>query len=125
MRPLWLYPLLFAIERGCRKTSEIVALIGSNSSTVKKLIYFARKFKLIDNEMNLTDEGKRMLSSFEVLWFRRGRMAVKGRDGCFIIFIRKKGVKALRVPCDKALEKNKPSDEGKGESSDRADASLA
>ncbi len=119
MKALWLYPLLVAIERGASKPSEIVEIIGSNSATVKKVIYFARRFGLIDHQMRITDEGRELLNEFEILWMRRGRMAVKGKDGCFLIFIRKKGVKALRVPCQKALQNNNPSGRQRREENDR------
>ncbi len=115
MRPLWLYPLLLAICKGHKRPSDIAELIGGNGLMVKKLMYFARKFGLIDEDKNLTEEGKSFLSSFEVLWLRRGRMAIRGEDGCFVIFIRKRRVKALRVPCDEALENNNPLSEGKRE----------
>ena len=92
-------PQIFAISKGAKKVSEIISIIGSNSKTAKKLIYFARRCGLVNERLELTDKGMEYLRAYETLWYRRGRMAIKGRDGCFIIFIRKRGVKVLRVPC--------------------------
>ncbi len=103
---LWLYPLLYSIYSGASKQSDVASVLNVPSNTVKTMVYHARKFGLVKkegNELKLTEEGIRMLKSYEVLDDSNlKRLLLKGEDGCFLIVVRRKrGVKTLRVPCPK------------------------
>jgi len=100
---LWLYPLVRLVASGASTVQDVSSALRVPSKTAKSLLHYATKFKLIEKDekgYKVTDNGSKLLDSFELLKEEGRRLAVKGEDGCFLIIVRrKKGVKVVRVPC--------------------------
>ncbi|WP_187145949.1 winged helix-turn-helix domain-containing protein [Ignicoccus hospitalis] len=95
-------PLLLCFADDPSSAGELSTCLGLPSSRTKTLIYYARKagyIKKKENTYELTEKGKELVESFEVVERKGKRLKVKGKDGCFLVFVRKRNVKVLRVPC--------------------------
>jgi len=98
----WLLPILTLLKRGKRRAGELAEELKVPSTTVKKALYAAKRLGLIDKVEGsyvLTSKGDRYSSQWKLLKVRGRKYLMKGPDGCFLVVARKKGFRALRVPC--------------------------
>lgn len=98
----WIIPFIYLIrEKGDENLSDELNL---PKSTLRKYLYFAVKFGLLERSSGkayrLTEKGLDALSKYLIKRLSRRRFVLKGVDGCFLIIIRKRYSKAIRIPCD-------------------------
>ncbi len=96
----WLIPFLYLIDKiGIESLAEE---LGLSKSSLRKYIYFASKLGLIDRREGgkLTREALGLLEKYRVKRISRRRFHLKGPDGCFLVIIKKRYAKAIRIPCE-------------------------
>ncbi|UXD22406.1 hypothetical protein IPA_04430 [Ignicoccus pacificus DSM 13166] len=98
----WLIPVLKLVNDYC-SLSEISKQLDLPTSTLRKAIFVARRLGLVEKDdcLRLTESGQELLSNYDILQRCGKKFYLKKTDGCILVLVRrKKGFKAIRIPCD-------------------------